>query len=183
MKTTAINTKCFARTRSICQRGPRHAHTPQRRETDAAREAAPESRDYHDCDGPPPEREDYQAARGMLPPRVLHVDADAASATALAGLLAPEAQVIHAPTVADARRLIASEVFSLMVIDPALPDGDVRSLLPLMSGTPLLVYSAHQPEWRGVTAAYLPKPWTTARQLWVSVSTMLGISTGLSAGA
>lgn len=182
MKSTALNTKCFSRAPSKSRRGPRHAHTPVRRETDAARCAEAESGGYDDGGGTAA-CGDYQAARGVLPPRVLHVDADAAAATALAGLLAPEAQVIHAPTLTDARRLLASEVFSLMVIDPALPDGDVRSLLPLMNGMPLLVYSAHQPEWRGVRAEYLPKPWTTARQLWASVSAMLGISNGLSAGA
>lgn len=115
-------------------------------------------------------------------PRVLHVDSDPAAASVLATLLVPEARVVHAATLADARRMLRTELFSLVVLDPGLSDGDGAALLPALSTTPLLVYSARQPEWRGQPGAYLPKPWTSPRQLWSTISTMLGIAPGLTAG-
>ncbi|MES2017152.1 MAG: hypothetical protein V4484_11710 [Pseudomonadota bacterium] len=114
--------------------------------------------------------------------RVLHIDTDRAGAVVLAALLAPEAQLTHAATVAAARHLLEANVFALVVLDPAMADGDVRSLLPLLAGTPLLVYSALQPEWRDVQATFLPKPWTSARQLWVTISSLLGVPASLAAG-
>jgi CheY-like chemotaxis protein len=114
--------------------------------------------------------------------RVLLVDADMATATVLATLLVPEAQVVHVATLAEAHGRLKSEIFSAVVLDPCLPDGDAADLLPALCATPLLVYSVRQPDWRGVQAAYLPKPWTSPRQLWVTISGMLGIAGNLSAG-
>ena len=112
--------------------------------------------------------------------RVLLVDADPDAAAVLSALLAPEAQVVHAATLAEAQRALTSELFSAVVIDPFLPDGDAAALLPVLVATPLLVYSARQPQWR--EAAYLPKPWTSPRQLWVTISGMLGLADSLAAG-
>lgn len=157
-------------------------HTPARYPVGASRQSA-------DVSDPMPYFEEISvpqavAERTPVPgrPRVLHVDGDDSAAKVLVTLLAPEALVISAATLADARSLLASEVFSLIVLDPALPDGDGRTLVPLLRGTPLLVYSAVQPEFRGMVPAYLPKPWTSARQLWVSVAGLLGIPSNLSAG-
>lgn len=117
-------------------------------------------------------------------PRVLHIDCDLAAAVALAALLVPEACVIHVRSVAEAKDRLAHEIFSLVVIDPSLPDGDAASLLPAMVTTPVLVYSANTPEWRDSRSAYafLPKPWTSHRELWSVISGMLGISHRLAAG-
>lgn len=156
-------------------------HTPARYPVGAARQSA-------DASDPMPYFEDLPAAQALAErapvpgrPRVLHVDGDDNVAKVLVTLLAPEALVITAASLAEARRLLASEVFSLIVLDPALPDGDGRTLVPLLRGTPLLVYCAVQPEFRGLVPAYLPKPWTSARQLWICVAGLLGIPSNLSA--
>lgn len=115
-------------------------------------------------------------------PRVLHIDSDPASAAVLATLLVPEARVVHVATLTEARQMLQHELFSLVVLDPGLSDGDGAALLPALSATPLLVYSARMPEWRGQPGMYLPKPWTSPRQLWSTISKMLGIAPGLTAG-
>jgi CheY-like chemotaxis protein len=114
-------------------------------------------------------------------PHVLHIDKDSESAQALATLLMPEARVTHVPTLAAARALLQQQIFSAVVIDPILPDGDAAELLPALNGVPLLVYSAHQPDWRSRTGVYLPKPWTSPRQLWTTIAGLLGIPTPSSA--
>ncbi len=114
--------------------------------------------------------------------RVLLVDADSTTAAVLGTLLVPEAQVVHVATLAEAHGRLRAEIFSAVVLDPSLPDGDGADLLPALVATPLLVYSVRQPNWCGVQAAYLPKPWTSPRQLWVTISGMLGIAANLSAG-
>lgn len=185
MKTTTITTNCRAAARQARLRAPHRAHTPARHMGGpfaGPRQAVSRPPVYVE-DTREPLRQAQPAQKGRVGPRVLHVDADPVAAGVLEGLLTPEAHVIHAPTLAQARRLMATEIFSLLVVDPALPDGDIKSLLPFMTGTPVLIYSAHQPEWRGVQAEFLPKPWTTPRQLWAAISTKLGISAGLSAGA
>ena len=121
-------------------------------------------------------------AAGSTVKRELLVDADPGAAAVLSALLAPEAQVVHAATLAEALRWLTTEIFSAVVIDPSLPDGDAAALLPALVATPLLVYSAHPPHWRDVQAAYLPKPWTSPRQLWVTISGMLGLVDSLAAG-
>ena len=117
-------------------------------------------------------------------PRVLHIDSDLSAAVSLAALLVPEARVVHVRTVADAKELLTREIFSLVVIDPSLPDGDAASLLPALASTPMLVYSILSPEWRDRRPAYnyLPKPWTSHRELWTVISGMLGMPQRLCAG-
>lgn len=161
----------------------RRLHTPARYPVGASRQSAevPEQAQYFE-ELHPAAAPAAVPVRAMGRPRVLHVDADAVAAKILVTLLAPEAQVTAAATLAEARALLATDVFSLVVLDPALPDGDGRALLPLLGGTPLLVHCATQPEFRGFVPAYLPKPWTSARQLWVAVAGLLGIPASLSAG-
>lgn len=159
------------------------SHTPPRRPIGAARQLAngPHQPMYFEPLKAAPHDGD-EGRHAPAGPRVLHIDADVTAVKVLAALLVPEAVVTHAGTLAAARELLASDVFSLVVLDPALPDGDGRSLLPLLASTPLLVYSAIQPEWRDASPAYLPKPWTSARQLWVAIAGMLGIPSTLAAG-
>jgi CheY-like chemotaxis protein len=116
------------------------------------------------------------------PPHVLHIDPDSTAAQALSALLMPEARVTHAPTLAAARELLRQHIFSAVVLDPALPDGDGAELMPALAGIPLLVYAASQPTWRGRRGVFLPKPWTPPRLLWTAISGLLGIPTLTSAG-
>ena len=113
---------------------------------------------------------------------MLHIDNDHASALALAVLLTPEARVTHVPTLAAAREILQRQIFSAVVIDPNLPDGDAAELLPALTAIPLVVYSAVQPYWRERSGVYLPKPWTSPRQLWSTISKLLGIPTPTCAG-
>lgn len=115
-------------------------------------------------------------------PHVLHIDSDRSAAGSLAMLLTPEARVTHVPTLAAARELLRQQVFAAVVIDPNLPDGDAAELLPALVATPLLVYSASQPAWRERSGVYLPKPWTAPRQLWTTISRLLGIAPPTCAG-
>ncbi len=119
---------------------------------------------------------------GVDAPRVLHIDADGAAASALASLLTPEACVIHVSTLAEARHLLQTELFSLVVLDPTLPDGDGATLLPALAATPLLVYAERQPHWPAQQGVYLAKPWTTPRVLFSTISKMLGIAPFATAG-
>jgi two-component system phosphate regulon response regulator OmpR len=194
MKPTTMSSKCFSGVRGLSHagigRGASHAHTPSRHRTGPLRQLGPAPRlsasGHHlgYVEAPPAAKSGSKdgVRRGLGRPHVLHVDTDSASAFVLAGLLVPEAHVTHAATVAEARRFLEGNVFSLVVLDPAMPDGDARTLLPLLCGTPLLVYSLHQPEWRCTPLAYLPKPWTSTRQLWVAISTLLGLPSNLAAG-
>lgn len=180
MKSPVFNTRCFPGNRAAMPAAQR-AHTPARYQTGAVRlaEAAPPPQ-YCDTDGVPdsvPRQRRGHSER----PQVLLIDMDAGAAVVVRRLLTPEAEVTHAATLAEARRLLSENIFSLIMLDPALPDGDARVLLPSMGGTPLIVYSAHQPEWRGAAPTFLPKPWTTARQLWVAVAGLLGIASTLAA--
>jgi hypothetical protein len=193
VKSTTLSSKCFSGARGLShagiKRGAVSAHMPERRQTAASRGLDPAPRvtasgqhlGYVEAPVAP-------EAGGEIQPlpagarHVLHLDADPDSAMALASLLAPEAKVSHAATLDEARRLLLNNVFSLVIVDPALPDGDPRVLLPLLAGTPLLVHSASQPEWRDVNVTFLPKPWTSPRQLWLSISTLLGVPGTLAAG-
>jgi CheY-like chemotaxis protein len=112
-------------------------------------------------------------------PRVLHIDSDHDAALVLAALLVPETQVTHVPTMAAALELLEKEQFALVVMDPDLPDGDGAELLPQLrtqqSEARVLVYSARHPDQHNAGSAFLPKPWTSPRQLWRTVSELLGI--------
>ncbi len=183
---TIFNTKCLPRVGAIATAGATRAHTPQRHAVASALPLVPclanANDSLNDAVLVDPASAAGNTERAFGRPRVLHVDTDLAAAGVLASLVVPEAHVTHAATLAQARKLLESDVFSLVVLDPVLPDGDARTLLPLLTGTPLLVYSANQPEWRGAAPAFLPKPWTSARQLWSAISGLLGVPATLTAG-
>lgn len=181
MKTVTVSTRCMLSTCGSRRRCARYAHLRLRADSEGASHAGAARLSYVEQPALPGRDQVLTGVSSRL--QVLHVDADGAAATALAGLIRFEADLVHAATIGHARRLLASNVFSLLVLDPTLPDGDPRTLLPLLSGTPLLVYGAYQPDWRGATAGFLPKQSATARQLWSTISIMLGLSAGVSAGA
>ncbi len=108
-------------------------------------------------------------------PRVLHIDRSDRSAEVLDTLLVPVARVTHVQSVAAARQLLRRECFSMVILDPDLDDGDGAELLPLLLGTPLLVYSTVYPVWGEQVTAFLPKPITPINQLWGVMTRMLGI--------
>jgi two-component system phosphate regulon response regulator OmpR len=118
------------------------------------------------------------ACKPMAPaPHVLHVDADDSTALILATLLVPEIRISRAPTMEAAATRLAQEKFDLIILDADLPDGDGQALTDTVRArgchTPVLLYSARQPSLHHQAHAYLPKPWTSPRQLWQSVCRLL----------
>jgi two-component system phosphate regulon response regulator OmpR len=193
MKQTSMSSKCYSGarglTRALVLRGIRSAHKAIRRPALASGYTDQSPRltlGRHPVYVEAPLKSEagatVVAARIPGQPCVLHVDMDSAGSATLASLLATDAQVVHVATLAEARHMLANNVFSLVVLDPALPDGDAQTLVPLLSKTPLLVYSAFQPNWRVSPDAFLSKPWTSPRQLWGAVAAMLGVAGGQAAG-
>ena len=180
MKATVNTSKCATPPLAIAPAQARHApHVPVRRHQRRAT-TRPFSLRPIAPDTPPAVA--TAARRAMGVPRVLHIDGSSSAADMLFMLLVPEAQVVHAATLADAQRLLRTEVFSLVVLDPVLPDGDGALLLAELDRTPMLVYCEHMPAWREASHAYLPKPWTSHRQLWITISDLLGLAIAISAG-
>lgn len=193
MKAATQLNKCSPRSGKLAhagtsQRSATGAHLPPRRP--ASNDGAPVP--HHDSDVQvlmdtpridPMKRAIRQAtAHSDGVPRVLHIDRDAESAEALAALLMPEVLMVHAATLSEARRMLETGIYALVVIDTALPDGDGAMLLPSLSNTPLLVYSTRQPDARFTSLTFLPKPWSTPRQLWSAISGLLGMPSTLTAG-
>lgn len=134
------------------------------------------------ADCPETDAETHHDPADASVPRVLLIDRDCENAEALSALLMPEAHVIHAATLAEAQHLLRRDIFALIVIDPALPDGNGATLIPLIVATPVLVHAQREPAWRDSVAAFLPKPWTSQRRLWSTISRLLGVPTDMSAG-
>ncbi len=189
MKAATNNYKCLSHPGKLAhagttQRSATAAHLPMRRPAPShgpvAEDAPQESPTLMDAPRASSAQQAVPASDGV--PRVLHIDRDADAGRALAALLMPEAHVVHVATLAEARRLLESGIFSMVVLDTALPDGDGSSLLNALTHTPLLVYSARQPDPRHTHVTFLPKPWTTPRQLWTSISGLLGMPSSQTAG-
>ncbi len=127
----------------------------------------------------------FEACKPPVPaPHVLHVDADDSAALILATLLVPEIRVSRAPTMEAAAARLAGEKFDLIILDADLPDGDGQVLTDAVRArgchTPVLLYSARQPSLHHQAHAYLPKPWTSPRQLWQSVCRLLELDLAVS---
>jgi two-component system phosphate regulon response regulator OmpR len=192
MKSTALNTTCVSGT-CRAARGGKHsaargAHTPARHRVGPGACAEPalfvQGTDHPAyIEAAPAARPWPAGAVHTGYPRVLHIDTETGTAAVLASLLGSGVNVTHVATLADARALLQKQIFSLVILDPALPDGDATTLLPLLADTPLLFYSDRQPGWReGTQAPFLSKSWTTARELWTRMSTLLWNTSALSAG-
>lgn len=112
--------------------------------------------------------------------RILHIDSDDDAALVLATLLVPAAHVTRAHSIGEAASYIAQESFSLVVLDPDLPDGDglqlLESLSVILPETPVLLYTARQVKHDALVHAFLPKPWTSPRQLFRSVTELLTLA-------
>lgn len=120
----------------------------------------------------PQETELKQVRGAIATPRVLLIDMDHDTAAALTTLLVPEAQLVHAASVLEARRLLDTQLFSMVIIDPVLKDGNM--VIHALHHTPVLIYSANTPL-KHDRLPYLAKPYTTPRELWSTISRMLGI--------
>jgi signal transduction histidine kinase/DNA-binding response OmpR family regulator len=81
------------------------------------------------------------ALRSGSLPRVLHVEDDPGVLETLRAEIADLAETVGARSLAEARGLLASSSFDLVLLDDVLPDGSGLDLLPL--SVPVLVYSAY----------------------------------------
>lgn len=113
---------------------------------------------------------------------MLLVDPEIGSACATAALLTPEAQVIHAPAVADAARLLASQSFAPAMLAPTLPEGDSAALLLPLCATSVMVHARRELAWPMRADPFLPKPWTSSRAMWTALSRMPSVPTDMAAG-
>ena len=81
--------------------------------------------------------------------RILHVEDDPDVQRVLQTLVGDQVTVTAASSVADARRLLRTQSFDLLVLDVGLPDASGLGVLPHLVGlnatTPVLVFSAHEP--------------------------------------
>ncbi len=81
--------------------------------------------------------------------RILHVEDDESILEIIATLIADTADIVPATTITKARMLLQHEVFDLVILDLALPDGDGETLLPLLNKagappTPVIIFSASE---------------------------------------
>jgi PAS domain S-box-containing protein len=85
---------------------------------------------------------------GAAAPRVLYVEDDRDLVKVVGEMLAPTFTLHHAPTLAEARQLLASEAFHLILLDLQLPDGHGSELLGALpapnAATPVVVFSADE---------------------------------------
>jgi DNA-binding response OmpR family regulator len=75
-------------------------------------------------------------------PRILHVEDDSDLSTVIQAALGTRAEIISATTLKAAEELLGKEHFSLLILDPGLPDGNGLELLDRLeppSGAPLPV--------------------------------------------
>jgi PAS domain S-box-containing protein len=81
--------------------------------------------------------------------RILHVEDDPDVRRVLQTLVGDQVVVSAAASVAEARRLLRTQSFDLLVLDVGLPDASGLGVLPHLVGlnatTPVLVFSAHEP--------------------------------------
>lgn len=79
--------------------------------------------------------------------RILHVEDDRDLVRVVAGLLAADADVVGAHTIAQARQLLEQSAYDLVVLDMMMPDGSGEDLLPVISACqdppPVIVFSGH----------------------------------------
>jgi PAS domain S-box-containing protein len=84
-------------------------------------------------------------------PRILHVEDNADLRKILAGFFQDHAEWVEASTLEEARALIQSQAFDLIVLDLGLPDGSGLELLEEMKSftgrpVPVLILSADEPD-------------------------------------
>jgi len=89
-----------------------------------------------------------QTANVVGLPVILHVEDDADIRQVVKTLVGEKSDVIAAPTLAVARKLLEGRHFDLVILDIGLPDGSGLDLLALMAdkkmAIPVLIFSAHE---------------------------------------
>jgi len=115
--------------------------------------------------------------------RILHVEDDPDLQRVVAAIIAGEAEVEAASTLAEARHYLAEGHFDLVILDLALPDGSGLDLLTLLGNltppTPVLIFSAHEVdgEVAGRAASVLVKSQTSNRELLETIRSVLAART------
>jgi PAS domain S-box-containing protein len=115
--------------------------------------------------------------------RILHVEDDPDLQRVVAAIVAGDAQVEPAFTLAEARRRLAEESFDLVILDLALPDGSGMDLLPLLGHLtppmPVLIFSAHEVDGEVAdrVASVLVKSQTSNRMLLETIRSVLASRT------
>ena len=117
-----------------------------------------------------------QALRVGGRPRILHVEDDLDVVQVVGALLEESADLSHAATCAEARRLLAEQRFDLVILDLTLAVGSGEELLEdLRGGCPVAIFSGHEPGpdlTRRVSAA-LTKSQTSNDQLLATIKNIL----------
>lgn len=80
-------------------------------------------------------------------PCVLHVENDADLCEMIKTMIGEEIEYVFTPSVAGARSWLSKRSFSLVILDPGLPDGNGLDLIPLIKNahgrsTPLVIFSS-----------------------------------------
>jgi DNA-binding response OmpR family regulator len=92
-----------------------------------------------------------QAVRptGVAPARILHLEDDPDLRQIIAALLGPEAELVAAADLHQARQQLATQRFDLVLLDVSLPDGSGLDLLPWLqqqagAPTPVIIFSVQE---------------------------------------
>ncbi len=90
----------------------------------------------------------HDASRGDHRPRILHVEDDPDVIHVVSTVLQKIAELEHATTLSEARALIQTNNYSLVILDLSLPDGHGTELLNELRNhqppTPVVIFSAHE---------------------------------------
>ena len=115
--------------------------------------------------------------------RILHVEDDPDLQRVVAAIVAGDAEVEAASTLAEARHRLAEASFDLVILDLALPDGSGMDLLPLVGSltppTPVLIFSAHEVDGEVAdrVVSVLVKSQTSNRRLLETIRSVLAART------
>lgn len=117
-------------------------------------------------------------------PHILHVEDDPDVLHVVESILQDLAEVTPAQDVAGARGLLERERFDLVILDPALPDGDGTELLPLLrhdsTQIPVVIFSARDeaPTLVHQVNAALVKSRTSNEQLLRTITQLISTTNG-----
>ena len=115
--------------------------------------------------------------------RILHVEDDPDLQRVVAAIVARDAEVEAASTLAEARHRLAAASFDLVILDLALPDGSGMDLLSLLGSltppTPVLIFSAHEVDGEVAdrVVSVLVKSQTSNRRLLETIRSVLAART------